>query len=69
MVRTVGRADFLGLPGVVAVETSRSGELWAATLGDEDPPAPGTIVKITGGKAYSRPPCGHSLEVTSGEPT
>ena len=28
---------FASLPGVVAVETSRKGALWAATLGNEDP--------------------------------
>ncbi|HZL75378.1 MAG TPA: hypothetical protein VFB83_08375 [Propionibacteriaceae bacterium] len=27
-------------------EIDRSGALWAATLGNEDPPAPGTLVKI-----------------------
>lgn len=43
---------YLALPGVVAVETSASGQLWAATLGNEDPPAPGTIVKISKGKAH-----------------
>ena len=32
--------------GRVAVETDRSGALWAATLGNEDPPPPGTLVKI-----------------------
>ncbi len=37
---------YISLPGVVAVETDRSGALWAATLGNEDPPAPGTLVKI-----------------------
>jgi hypothetical protein len=38
---------YLDLPGVVAVETDRTGALWAATLGDEGPPpAPGTLVKI-----------------------
>jgi hypothetical protein len=42
-----GKAQkYLSLPGVVAVETDRSGALWAATLGNEDPPAPGTLVKI-----------------------
>jgi hypothetical protein len=42
-----GKANkYLSLPGVVAVETDRSGALWAATLGNEDPPAPGTLVKI-----------------------
>ena len=43
---------YLSLPGVVAVETSRTGALWAGTLGNEDPPAPGTIVQVTGGKAH-----------------
>ena len=38
------------LPGVVAVETGKDGTLWAATLGNEDPPAPGTIVQIKHGK-------------------
>jgi hypothetical protein len=37
---------YLSLPAVVAVEIDRSGALWAATLGNEDPPAPGTLVKI-----------------------
>jgi len=37
---------YLSLPGVVAVEIDHSGALWAATLGNEDPPAPGTLVKI-----------------------
>ena len=37
---------YLSLPGVVAVETDRSGALWAATLVNEDPPTPGTLVKI-----------------------
>ncbi|RMB60253.1 ScyD/ScyE family protein [Tessaracoccus antarcticus] len=39
-------STFLELPGVVAVETcGRS--VWAATLGDEESQAPGTIVEIT----------------------
>jgi hypothetical protein len=37
---------YLSLPGVVAVEIDREGSLWAATLGNENPPAPGTLVKI-----------------------
>lgn len=41
---------YLSLPGVVAVETGKDGTLWAATLGNEDPPAPGTIVQIKNGK-------------------
>jgi hypothetical protein len=41
-----GKADkYLDLPGVVAVETDRSGALWAATLGGP-PSTPGTLVKI-----------------------
>ncbi len=48
------KSTYLTLPGVVAVETSKSGQLWAATMGNEDPPAPGTIVKITHGKAYKQ---------------
>jgi len=48
------KSNYLTLPGVVAVETSKSGELWAATLGDEASHAPGTIVKITHGKAYKQ---------------
>jgi len=38
---------FASLPGVVAVETSGN-SVWAATLGDEDSHAPGTIVKFAG---------------------
>jgi hypothetical protein len=48
------KSNYLPLPGVVAVETSKGGELWAATLGNEEPPAPGTIVKISKGKAYKQ---------------
>lgn len=47
------KRPYVSLPGVVAVETGPSG-LWAATLGNEDPPAPGTIVQITGGKCHHR---------------
>ncbi len=46
VVKGSKKTDFVSLPGVVAVETDRRGQLWAATLGNEDPPAPGTIVKI-----------------------
>jgi hypothetical protein len=43
----LGKAHkYVSLPGVVAVETDRSGALWAATLGSEKPPPPGTLVKI-----------------------
>lgn len=45
---------YLDLPGVVAVESGRNGSLWAATLGNEDPPAPGTIVQIYDGKKHWR---------------
>lgn len=46
-----GRATpYLPLPGVVAVETSASGQLWAATLGSEA--GPGTIVRISQGRAH-----------------
>jgi hypothetical protein len=54
VVRHGKRSSYVSLPGVVAVETSRSGELWAATLGNEDPPAPGTIVKIVKRHAYKQ---------------
>ncbi|MGG5257665.1 ScyD/ScyE family protein [Phycicoccus avicenniae] len=43
---------WLDLPGVVAVESSKDGDLWAATLGNEDPPAPGTIVRIRDGRMH-----------------
>ncbi len=45
------RSTLVQLPGVVAVETGPDGSIWAGTLGNEDPPAPGTIVKIVKGKA------------------
>jgi hypothetical protein len=45
-------SPYLSLPGVVAVETDRSGTLWAATLGSDDPPAPGTVVQIKQGHAH-----------------
>lgn len=44
-------STYLNLPGVVAVETGPDGTLWAGTMANEDPPAPGTIVKIVKGKA------------------
>ncbi len=47
-----GRArPYLMLPGVVAVETGTSGQLWAGTIGS-GPDSPGTIVKISNGKGY-----------------
>lgn len=50
-----GRAStFAELPGVVAVETARDGSVWAATLGNEDPPAPGTIVHFVNGKKVKK---------------
>ncbi len=50
VVKNGSAKPYLSLPGVVAVETDDDGTLWAATLGNEDPPAPGTIVKIVNGK-------------------
>ncbi len=50
VVRNGRVRPYLTLPGVVAVETSASGELWAGTIGG--PSGPGTIVKISNGKAY-----------------
>jgi len=44
---------YVSLPGVVAVETGSDGTLWAATLGNEDPPSPGTIVQIRNGRVHS----------------
>ncbi|MDR2999594.1 MAG: ScyD/ScyE family protein [Microbacterium sp.] len=43
-------SPYAALPGVVAVETAPNGTVWAATMGNEDPPAPGTIVSISNGK-------------------
>lgn len=51
VVRHGAVRPYVTLPGVVAVETSKGGQLWAATLGNEEPPAPGTIVKIVNKKA------------------
>jgi len=48
------KSTFVELPGVVAVESGPDGSLWAGTLGNQDPPAPGTIVKIVSGKAYKQ---------------
>lgn len=39
-------STFVELPGVVAVETSGR-SVWAATMGDQESQAPGTIVEIT----------------------
>jgi hypothetical protein len=47
VVKGTKKSDFVSLPGVVAVETDQRGQLWAATLGNENPPAPGTIVQVT----------------------
>ena len=47
--------EYVNLPKVVAVETDRSGALWAATLGNENPPAPGTLVKIVKVSANPQP--------------
>ncbi len=48
------RSTVVTLPGVVAVELGPKGSLWAGTLGSEEPPAPGTIVKIVRGKAQQQ---------------
>ena len=45
-------SPYVMLPGVVAVETGSDGSLWAGTLGNEDPPAPGTVVQITNGHVH-----------------
>ncbi len=45
-------STFVTLPGVVAVETARNGSLWAATLANEDPAAPGTVVQVTRGHTH-----------------
>ena len=51
-VVTSGRVrPYLTLPGVVAVETGASGQLWAGTIGS-GPDSPGTIVKISNGKGH-----------------
>ena len=44
------KSTFVTLPGVVAVESGPDGSLWAGTLGNQDPPASGTIVKIDNGR-------------------
>jgi hypothetical protein len=46
--------SFVTLPGVVAVETAKDGSVWAATMANDDPPAPGTIVQITKGHTHWR---------------
>jgi len=53
-VRHGHRSTYVELPGVVAVESGPDGSLWAGTLGNQDPPAPGTIVKIVNGKPYKQ---------------
>ncbi|MFT4165993.1 MAG: ScyD/ScyE family protein [Microlunatus sp.] len=50
VVRRGKAKTYVELPGVVAVETTKSGKLWAATMGDQEKKAPGTIVKIVKGK-------------------
>lgn len=44
------RSTLAAVPGVVAVETGPDGSVWAATMGDPESQAPGTIVKIVKGK-------------------
>lgn len=36
------------LPGALSVAAAANGALWAGTMGNEDPPAPGTVVSISG---------------------
>ena len=48
------RSTLVQLPGVVAVETGPDGSVWAATMANEDPAAPGTIVTIVKGKAHKQ---------------
>lgn len=45
------RSTLVPLPGVVAVETGSDGSVWAATIGNPEMGAPGTIVKIVKDKA------------------
>jgi hypothetical protein len=54
VVRGRSVSTYAELPGVVAVESGRDGSLWAATLGNEDPPAPGTVVKLRGARHHHR---------------
>jgi hypothetical protein len=44
-------STFASLPGVVAVQTTSNGQVWAATMAG-DPSQPGTIVSITNGKVH-----------------
>lgn len=50
VVRHGKRTGFIPLPGAVAVETDRSGGLYAGTITDRTSGAPGTIVRISKGK-------------------
>ncbi len=52
VVRGGAVKTYVELPGAVAVESGRDGSLWGATLGNEDPPAPGTVVKLRDGRHH-----------------
>ncbi|MDQ4212630.1 ScyD/ScyE family protein [Microbacterium capsulatum] len=43
-------SPFAALPGAVSVATGANGRVWVATMANEDPAAPGTIVSISNGK-------------------
>ncbi|PJI95141.1 ScyD/ScyE family protein [Luteimicrobium subarcticum] len=47
-------STYVDLPGVVAIETRSDGSVWAATLANDDPAAPGTIVQLSKGHASWR---------------
>lgn len=51
VVQNGATSTFASLPGVVAVETTSNGQVWAATMAG-DPSQPGTIVSITDGKVH-----------------
>lgn len=53
VVNSRGVSTLLNLPGVVSVETSANGTLYAGTMG-MDASTPGSIVKIAKGKVQSR---------------
>lgn len=52
VVRNGESSELVSLPGVVAVEFGVDGSLWAATLGDQQSGAPGTVVKVSDGRGY-----------------
>lgn len=52
LVKNGATSTFASLPGVVAVQTSANGTVWAGTMANDDPSLPGTIVSITNGKVH-----------------